>query len=171
MQVLTFHSVSDFNIAGGSTNPEQVLNNWHSIVNNASVINTGFIVLEHDLFQQSVDIATGYILPDALAHQPAFKIEPIISCLGEPLSNAYIETNNNATNPISGKQTSSVLTAVTTMPTSDSTGSSTASADGSQSSSGSSGDASNGALSSFAAPGSLVAMGLALVSGMTAVVL
>ena len=102
MQVLTFHSVSDFNIAGGTTNPEQVLNNWHSIVNNASVINTGFIVLEHDLFQQTVDIAMDYILPDALAHQPPFRIEPIITCLGKPLSDAYLETNDNKSNPIGG---------------------------------------------------------------------
>ena len=102
MQVLMFHSVSDFNIAGGTTNPEQVLNNWHSIVNNASVINTGFIVLEHDLFQQTVDIAMDYILPDALAHQPPFRIEPIITCLGKPLSDAYLETNDNKSNPIGG---------------------------------------------------------------------
>ena len=102
LQVLTFHYVSDFNIAGGTTNPEQVLNNWHSIVNNASVINTGFIVLEHDLFQQTVDIAMDYILPDALAHQPPFRIEPIITCLGKPLSDAYLETNDNKSNPIGG---------------------------------------------------------------------
>ena len=97
MQVLMFHSVSDFNIAGGTTNPEQVLNNWHSIVNNASVINTGFIVLEHDLFQQTVDIAMDYILPDALAHQPPFRTEPIITCLGDSLNEAYAETSSNTT--------------------------------------------------------------------------
>ena len=68
-----------------------------------------FIVLEHDLFQQSVDIATGYILPNALAHQPAFKIEPIITCLGQSMNNAYIETNDNATNPIGSKHLRSIL--------------------------------------------------------------
>ena len=90
----------DYDIAGGTITPEQVLNNWESIIGNATVIDTGFIVLEHDLFQQSVDIATGYILPDALAHQPPFKIEPIISCLGKPMQDAYIETNDNSSNPI-----------------------------------------------------------------------
>lgn len=59
----------------------------------------GFIVLEHDLFQQSVEVATGYILPDAMAHQPPFTIEPVITCLKKPLSDAYIETNDNKTNP------------------------------------------------------------------------
>jgi len=67
---------------------------------NASTINTGFIVLEHDLFEQTVDLAVGYILPDAMAQQPPLKIEPIITCLGMPLSDAYVETNNNVSDPL-----------------------------------------------------------------------
>ena len=66
---------------------------------NVTALNTGFIVLEHDLFQQSVEIATGYILPDALARTPKLTLQPIITCLGKPLSDAYIETNDNTTNP------------------------------------------------------------------------
>ena len=66
---------------------------------NVTTIDTGFIVLEHDLFEQTVDLATGYIIPDALAHQPHFNIMPVVSCLNKPLSDAYIETNNNGTNP------------------------------------------------------------------------
>jgi hypothetical protein len=53
--------------------------------------------LEHDLFQQSVDVATGYILPDAIAHQ--FDIKPVISCLNMTMQDAYIELNDNSTNP------------------------------------------------------------------------
>lgn len=93
----------DFDIAGGLTTSTQVLNNWESIIGNATTIDHGFIVLEHDLFQQTVDMATGYILPDALAHNPPFKIEPIISCLNKPMGDAYIETNDNKSNPIGGK--------------------------------------------------------------------
>lgn len=78
---------------------QQVLQNWEYILGNASSINTGFIVLEHDLFQQTVEVATGYILPDALAHNPKFTIEPVISCLNKPMRDAYIETNDNSTNP------------------------------------------------------------------------
>lgn len=63
-------------------------------------MDTGFIVLEHDLFQQTVEVASGYILPDALAHQPAFNITPVISCLNRPLAEAYIQTNDNKTNPL-----------------------------------------------------------------------
>lgn len=66
---------------------------------NVSTLTTGFIVLEHDLFQQSVEIATGYILPDALARTPKLTLQPVITCLGQPLANAYIETNDNSTNP------------------------------------------------------------------------
>ncbi|KAI0052911.1 carbohydrate esterase family 4 protein [Auriscalpium vulgare] len=90
----------DFNIHGGVTSVQQVLVNWENILGNVSTINTGFIVLEHDLFQQSVEVATGYILPDALAHQPAFRIVPVSECLNIADGDAYIETNNNATNPL-----------------------------------------------------------------------
>ncbi|KAG5219503.1 carbohydrate esterase family protein [Salix suchowensis] len=89
----------DFNINGGITTVQQVLVNWKNILGNATSMNTGFIVLEHDLFPQAVEAATGYILPDAIAHQPPFKIEPVITCLNKPLRDAYVETNDNKTNP------------------------------------------------------------------------
>ncbi|KAJ8474489.1 hypothetical protein ONZ45_g15932 [Pleurotus djamor] len=89
----------DFNINGGTTSVQEVLHNWENIVNQAQTLKSGFIVLEHDLFQQSVEVATGYILPDAIARQPQFRIEPVVSCLNKPLSDAYIETNDNSTNP------------------------------------------------------------------------
>ncbi len=78
---------------------QQVLVNWKNILGNATTMNSGFIVLEHDLFPQAVEAATGYILPDAIAHQPPFKIEPVITCLNKPLRDAYVETNDNKTNP------------------------------------------------------------------------
>jgi hypothetical protein len=89
----------DFNIHGGLISVQQVLNNWENIIGNATAMSNGFIVLEHDLFEQTVEVATGYILPDALAHQPPFTIQPVISCLNKPMTDAYIETNNNKTNP------------------------------------------------------------------------
>ena len=66
---------------------------------NVSTLDTGFIVLEHDLFQQTVQLACGYILPDALARVPKLNITPVITCLNLPMSDAYIETNNNVTHP------------------------------------------------------------------------
>jgi hypothetical protein len=92
--------LQDFDIHGGLTNVQQVLFNWENIVSNAMNMNNGFIVLEHDLFQQTVEVATGYILPDALARKPAFNITPVINCLDHTLSEAYSETNDNKTNPL-----------------------------------------------------------------------
>ena len=89
----------DFNINGGTISSSEVIANWNAIMANSTQIDTGFIVLEHDLFEQTVELATGYILPEALAHQPAFKMMPVITCLNKPLADAYIETNDNSTNP------------------------------------------------------------------------
>lgn len=89
----------DFNIRGGTDTVQEVLQNWDFIKGNATQIPTGFILLEHDLFQQTVEIATGYILPDALSNQPPFNIQPVVSCLNRPLSDAYVETNDNTSNP------------------------------------------------------------------------
>ena len=89
----------DWSIPGGTTNVYQVLDNWQTIMGNSTKIDTGFIVLEHDLFEQTVDVATGYILPEALAHQPSFNLTPVVECMGLTLADAYVETNNNQTNP------------------------------------------------------------------------
>jgi hypothetical protein len=102
--------MKDFDISGGLTTVGQVLMNWQQILGNVSTISTGFIVLEHDLFQQAVDVATGYILPSALAHKPPFTIQPVVTCLNKPLSDAYIETNDNKTNPPVGPGEFSYMT-------------------------------------------------------------
>jgi peptidoglycan/xylan/chitin deacetylase (PgdA/CDA1 family) len=86
----------DFSVNGGLATVDEVLYNWKNIIGNASTINTGFIVLEHDLFPQCVEIATGYILPDALAHQPAFDIKPVITCHNKAMNEAYIELSANS---------------------------------------------------------------------------
>ncbi|KAF9481726.1 glycoside hydrolase/deacetylase [Pholiota conissans] len=121
---LATYDTDDFNIHGGTTTVQQVLQNWENILGNATTSKTGFIVLEHDLFEQTVEVATGYILPDALAHNPPFTIQPVVSCLKQDMTNAYIETNNNSTNPpafsaaISGGVVSVTGSAATTTPTS-----------------------------------------------------
>jgi peptidoglycan/xylan/chitin deacetylase (PgdA/CDA1 family) len=95
---LTFDT-GDFNIVGGNVTAQQVIQNFENIVASAAQIDTGFIVLEHDLYEVTVELATGYILPDALANNPPFNMTPVISCLNMPMSNAYIETNDNSSNP------------------------------------------------------------------------
>ncbi|TFK19438.1 glycoside hydrolase/deacetylase [Coprinopsis marcescibilis] len=96
-------NTQDFDVNGGQATVEQVLSNWGNIIESAASLDTGFISLQHDLYQQAVDVATGYILPDGLAHQPRFTIEPIITCVNMPLANSYIETNNNRTNPFAAQ--------------------------------------------------------------------
>jgi len=91
---------NDFNIPGGLVSTSQVLANFQAILNNATSIDTGFIVLEHDLFEQTVQLATGYVIPDALAFQPKLSLMPVVECLNQPLNDAYLETNNNQTNPL-----------------------------------------------------------------------
>jgi len=90
---------NDWSVAEGTVSSSQVVANFENILTLAPGLTTGFIVLAHDLFAQTVDIATGYTLPEALAFKPHLTIQNIITCLGLPLSDAYIETNNNATNP------------------------------------------------------------------------
>jgi hypothetical protein len=99
---LTFADMlhEDFDIHGGITNVQQVIANWENIMQNAQTLKTGFIVLEHDLFQQTVEVATGYILPDALARKPALNITTVNTCLNRPPGDAYLETNDNTTNPL-----------------------------------------------------------------------
>jgi len=97
MSATATFDTDDFDVHGGLASSYGVLNNWENIIANASKIDTGFIVLEHDLFEESVQLATGYILPSAM--QQNFTIQPVVQCLNKPMTDAYIETNNNATNP------------------------------------------------------------------------
>ncbi|KZO93691.1 carbohydrate esterase family 4 protein [Calocera viscosa TUFC12733] len=90
---------NDWHIPAGTVTVQLVLETFDEILNEyAPSLNSGFIVLEHDLWPQTVDIAVGYVLPNALASKK-YQMMPIISCLGRPLEDSYIETNNNASNP------------------------------------------------------------------------
>jgi hypothetical protein len=146
----------DFYIHSGITSVQQVLYNWENIIGNSSVIDTGFIVLEHDLFQQTVEVATGYIIPDALAHQPPFAIEPVVKCLNLSPGDAYIETNDNSSNPLP-------LSSNTTF------SNSTSSSSGQNSNPGGSGNTKSGALTG--AMTNIGVLALAVVLGVLAITL
>jgi hypothetical protein len=47
------------------------------------MLTSGFIVLEHDLYQQTVDLAVGYFLPQAI-NSGNYTLKSIIGCLGLP---------------------------------------------------------------------------------------
>jgi len=138
----------DFDISGGLTGVGQVLQNWQNILGNASIINTGFIVLEHDLFQQTVDVAAGYILPDALAHNPPLTIKSVVKCLNKPDNDAYIETNDNKTSPPAGPVTLS------------------SGAPGSAQATGNSGHAATGSASTISGSSTLVSLLLVTATGL-----
>jgi len=89
----------DWHIPSGQS-VYSVVENFDTILELGANISTGFIVLEHDLYEQTVELATGYLLPDVLARRnPSFNLMSIIECQHKPLGDAYVETNNNQTNP------------------------------------------------------------------------
>jgi len=106
---------NDWRVAGGLVTGEQSFATFQSILGNASTLNTGFIVLQHDLYEITVDMATGYTLNAALNANPPFKLKPIGSCVGTKVADLYLETNTNKTFPypnstsgaISGNSTAS----------------------------------------------------------------
>lgn len=51
----------DWQIAGGVVNTSTVIANFDSILSQAGSMGHGFIVLEHDLYSQSVDLAVSYV--------------------------------------------------------------------------------------------------------------
>jgi len=94
----TNFDTTDWNIPGGQATGSTALQKFEQILNEyVPKLDTGFIVLQHDLYQQSVDLAVGYIMPQAIA-SGRFAMKSIIDCLGRPLSEAYIETSSNTTN-------------------------------------------------------------------------
>ena len=92
----TTFDTTDWAIIGGKATGNSSLERFEQILDTyAPKLDTGFIVLEHDLYQQTVDLAYGYFLP--LALKAGFKLMSVIDCLGKSLSEAYIETSANMT--------------------------------------------------------------------------
>jgi peptidoglycan/xylan/chitin deacetylase (PgdA/CDA1 family) len=95
----TQFDTNDWRVAGGLVTGIQSLQSFQSILGNATLIKTGFIVLQHDLFEITVDLATGYFLPAALSHNPPFTLETIGQCMKIPTTDLYLETTKNSTFP------------------------------------------------------------------------
>ncbi|GAA5991745.1 hypothetical protein JCM10908_001119 [Rhodotorula pacifica] len=82
----------DWQIAGNVVSATQAYNNFNSFLDHAvQTLPHGFIVLAHDLYQQSVDLAVDYVLPSVL-NAGRLKVKTIASCLGQSLEDSYIET-------------------------------------------------------------------------------
>jgi len=89
----------DWEVAAGTKTGPECVQEFDNILGNASVIDTGIIVLEHDLYELTVDLAIGYNLQTAQNHNPAFTLKPIGECYGIPTTDLYRETNTNTSFP------------------------------------------------------------------------
>lgn len=90
---------NDWQVAAGAITGNQSMMSFQNILGNASILNTGFIVLEHDLYPVTVDLAINYFLPEALHNQPPITLQPIGKCTKKPATNMYLETTTNTTFP------------------------------------------------------------------------
>ncbi|KAJ3519528.1 hypothetical protein NM688_g9290 [Phlebia brevispora] len=88
---------NDWRVAGGQYTGPESFASFENILGNATTLDNGFIVLEHDLFEITVDLAIGYTLNAALNHEPPFTLEPIGQCNAIPTPNMYMETTSNQT--------------------------------------------------------------------------
>jgi len=90
---------NDWRVAGGLVDSTTSFNTFEGILGNATTLPTGFIVLQHDLYEVTVDLAVGYTLNAALTHNPPFSLKPIGVCSNIPESNLYAESNKNGSFP------------------------------------------------------------------------
>ncbi|SCV70508.1 BQ2448_1902 [Microbotryum intermedium] len=95
-----------------------VLGTLNSFLDASRALSTGFIVLAHDLYASSVDLAINHILPSAVAFRPQLSLQLIVTCLGEPNSGAYIETRVNGTDLVAVNSTARSSAASTVEPNS-----------------------------------------------------
>ncbi|GAA5894606.1 hypothetical protein JCM6882_004860 [Rhodosporidiobolus microsporus] len=106
----------DWQIGGGVVSAPEVYSNFETFLDSASEdLSTGFIVLAHDLYQQSVDLAVDYILPKVI-NEGKLNFKTIAQCLGEDLAQSYIETSDNSTVPVQTTATVAGATGVGFVP-------------------------------------------------------
>lgn len=85
---------NDWRVHGGVVQAVPNQQNFNITLNKSDKLNTGFIVLQHDIYAESVDIAIGTTIPNALARNPPFKMQSVQVCQGDPIGSAYIETTS-----------------------------------------------------------------------------
>ena len=95
---------NDWKVAGGLVSGPQSFATFQEILTNSSQLDTGFIVLQHDLYESTVDLAVGYTLPYALTYTPKLDLKPIGECANKPTTDLYLESNTNASFPLKGAE-------------------------------------------------------------------
>ena len=71
---LTYPTRTDWRVPGGTVNGTESFATFEQILTSASQLETGFIVLQHDLYQQTVDLAIGHTLDAARRFQPQLTV-------------------------------------------------------------------------------------------------
>lgn len=94
---------NDWRVAAGQVTGVQSFQTFQTILNNASGIDTGFIVLQHDIHEVTVDLAVGYTLDAAIHHNPPYSLKAIGECTKTPATNLYLETTQNSTFPYTNR--------------------------------------------------------------------
>lgn len=87
----------DWRSAGGdAAQVDAVVKSFQDIVDTASTLDTGFIVLAHDTYESYVDMAIQRNLPYAMRPDSGLTLQPIDTCIGNTLSQSYLETTDKA---------------------------------------------------------------------------
>ncbi|KAI0315024.1 hypothetical protein OF83DRAFT_1201766 [Amylostereum chailletii] len=144
---------NDWKVAGGLATGPEAFATFSTILEQASAMDTGFLVLEHDIYEITVDLATGYFLPSAQTHNPPFTVSTAGECAKIPPTDLYAETTTNTTFP---RTSSSSGKASNSTSSSSKTSSSTPSNSKSSGSSSNSTSAASVASNSSAAVGSIL---------------
>lgn len=100
----------DWQIGGGVVTATEAYNRFNSFLDNAvETLPHGFIVLAHDLYQQSVDLAVDYVLPNVI-NAGRLQIKTIASCLGQSLADSCALTARARALSLRGAQARLMLT-------------------------------------------------------------
>ncbi|KAF7320898.1 NodB-like proteiny domain-containing protein [Mycena chlorophos] len=89
----------DWEVAGGIVEGPASYAAFQNILGNASELDTGFLVLQHDLYEITVDLSMGYTIKSALEHNPPFTLQSAGRCNNIPQTNLYVESNQNKSFP------------------------------------------------------------------------
>ncbi|KAG8760942.1 chitin deacetylase, partial [Serendipita sp. 396] len=92
----------DFEVpAGLATSTDTVTQFRNTLAVVEGEADAGIITLEHDLFQETVDLAIGFTLPDAISRpgpsERGWSLGTVAQCRGVPAGDAYRETTTNQT--------------------------------------------------------------------------
>ncbi|KAG0222348.1 chitin deacetylase [Mortierella sp. GBA43] len=95
---------NDWNIPGKTATAQSVVDTFKGWLTKIPTMQTGFIVLQHDLFPEEVDVSLNGILPIAYATK-SLSMQPIAQCLsdGKPYKEGAgtfkLPASNNTTSP------------------------------------------------------------------------